>query len=170
MGIMAFVVLIGASGAGKTTIARAIAALGTASVFCFDSIGVPPVEEMIKEYGSGEAWQRAKTIEWMLRLANEVKGSPRLLFEGQTRFSSLADGATAAGGLAYLPILVDCDDDTRARRLRFDRKQPELADGDMMNWSRFLRKAAHDNGHPILDTSALSLSESVDWVSERLQS
>ncbi len=168
---MAFVILIGASGSGKTTIARAIAARGgaQAKVFHFDSIGVPPVEEMIRECGSGEAWQRAKTIDWMARLAAEAKSAPRLLFEGQTRFSFLADGA-AAGGLAYDPVLVDCDDDARSRRLQIERKQPELASDDMMNWARYLRREANAHGYPVLDTSALALADSVEWVMERLES
>jgi hypothetical protein len=169
---MGFVVLIGASGAGKTTIARAVGARcgSVARVFCFDSIGVPPVEEMIRHYGSGEAWQRAKTIDWMLRLAGAAKSTPRLLFEGQTRFSFLAEGAEAAGGLAYTPILVDCDDDTRSRRLTIDRNQPELATTDMMRWARYLRDEAKIHHHPILDTAALSLPDSIDWVMARLES
>ena len=165
---MSLVVLIGASGAGKTTIARAIAARSTAAVFFFDSIGVPPAEEMIRLYGSGEAWQRAKTLEWMRRLAEEVKAGHSVLFEGQTRFSFLAEGAAAAGSLAYTPILVDCDDETRAARLRSERKQPELANEDMMKWARHLRDEAVAGGHPILDTSRLALSDCVSWVSEQL--
>lgn len=168
---MAFVVLIGASGSGKTTIARAIADRpgAAARVFHFDSIGVPPVEEMVRRHGSGEAWQRAKTIDWMLKLAPEAKANAWLLFEGQTRFSFLADGAAAAGGLAYAPILVDCDDDTRSRRLELERQQPELANAEMMNWARYLRRQARLAGVPILDTSALTLAESVESVMERLE-
>ena len=54
---MAFVVLTGASGSGKTAIAGAIAARygEQVEVYHFDSIGVPPPDEMILKYGSGEA-------------------------------------------------------------------------------------------------------------------
>lgn len=96
--------------------------------------------------------------------------SPRLLFEGQTRFSFLEDGAAVAGGIMYTPILVDCDDDTRSKRLQIERKQPELVNEDMMMWARYLRSEALAHGHPILDTSALSLPDSVEWVMERLGS
>lgn len=167
---MTLVVLVGASGSGKTTIARAVAARCGKStmVFHFDSIGVPAVEEMVRQHGSGEAWQRAKTVEWMGKLAIETKAGLPLLFEGQTRFSFLADGAAAAGGIAYEPLLVDCDDATRSSRLRLERKQPELDNDDMTNWARYLRRQARDGGHAILDTSVLPLAESVERVMGRM--
>jgi hypothetical protein len=167
---MSLLVLVGASGSGKTTIARAIAARPdvAAKVFHFDSVGVPSLEEMARLHGSGEAWQRAKTIDWMLKLAREVEAGSPVLFEGQTRFSFLAEGAAAAGGLAYVPILVDCDDDTRCRRLRFERKQPELVSEEIMHWARYLRRKAREGGHQILDTTALSPADSVERVMARL--
>jgi shikimate kinase len=53
---MPLVILIGASGSGKTTIARAIQERYAESVdvFFFDRIGVPSIEQMIARYGSGE--------------------------------------------------------------------------------------------------------------------
>lgn len=78
---MQFVVLIGASGSGKTTIARAIAQryVDDVEVFHFDWIGVPAAWQMIKEYGSCEGWQRAKIIEWMAKLAPLSRSGHRLL-------------------------------------------------------------------------------------------
>jgi shikimate kinase len=167
---MPLVVLIGASGSGKTTIARAIAhrCPGSVEVFFFDQIGVPSVEQMVAEFGSTEEWQRAKTVEWMVKLAPVAKSGRKVLFEGQTRVSFLADGATAAGQLTYLPILVDCDEETRSKRLTIDRGQPELANESMMNWARFLRREAKDHGCEVLDTSLLSRDEAVSFVMTRL--
>jgi shikimate kinase len=167
---MQFVVLIGASGSGKTTIARAIEQRYArhVDVFYFDRIGVPPVERMIAECGSGEAWQRAKTIEWMATLAPVNKSGRRVLFEGQTRLSFLAEGAEAAGVPTYRPILLDCNDETRSRRLLFERKQPELANETMMNWARYLRREAGRYGCEILDSSLLSLEQCVNYVMGRL--
>jgi shikimate kinase len=164
------VILIGASGSGKTTIARAIAHryVDDLEVFHFDQIGVPSVEEMVAGYGSGEGWQCAKTLEWMTKLAQLARSGCRLLFEGQTRLSFLEEGASAAGGLAYLPILVDCDDETRSKRLAIERKQPELADEKMMNWAQYLRTEAKRRGCEIMDTSSLSLDEGVSYVMARL--
>ena len=168
---MQFVVLIGASGSGKTTIACAIAQryADDVEVFHFDGMGVPSAKQMIAEYGSGEGWQRAKTIEWMARLAPLSRSGRGLLFEGQTRLCFLAEGAAAAGGPAYLPILVDCDDETRSRRLSLEREQPELANEDMMNWARYLRREATGSGCEILDTSALSLDQCIIHVVARLR-
>jgi hypothetical protein len=166
-----FVVLIGASGSGKTTVARAIAQrhAGDVEVFHFDHIGVPSADRRIAEFGSGEGWQRAKTIEWMAKLAPLSRSGRRLLFEGQTRLSFLAEGAAAAGIPAYLPILVDCDDETRSRRLLVERKQPELANEEMMNGARYLRREARGSGCEILDTSTLSLEECIVHVMARLR-
>jgi adenylate kinase family enzyme len=70
---MAFVILIGTSGSGKTAIAGTIAShFRDAQVYHFDHIGVPSTQQMLAEYGSGEAWQRAKTLEWITKLASVV--------------------------------------------------------------------------------------------------
>ncbi|HTJ57748.1 MAG TPA: hypothetical protein VL418_09330 [Devosiaceae bacterium] len=161
---MTLVVLIGASGSGKTSIARAIADSHAeqASVQHFGSICVPEPEEMPPD------WQRENTIEWMIRLAPLVGHGMPILFEGQTRLSFLAESAARAGVIAYLPILVDCDDTTRTRRLVFERRQSELANPMMMNWARFLREDAAKQGCEILDTSALPLVRCVELVRRRL--
>lgn len=168
---MSLVILIGASGAGKTTIARAIAErfADEVAVFHFDRIGVPSVEQMVAEYGSGEAWQRAKTLGWMAKLAPLARARRRALFEGQTRLAFLAEGAEAAGSLDYWPILVDCDDDTRIRRLTADRAQPELAHEEMMSWARWLRRDAKRRGCQILTTSAMAMDECVAHVLGRVR-
>jgi adenylate kinase family enzyme len=84
---MKLIILTGASGAGKTTIAKALAkANSQIGSFSFDSIGVQSTEKMIADYRSGEEWQRQKTIEWLARLGQELKSGP-VLFEGQARIS-----------------------------------------------------------------------------------
>src|SRR5262245_12515393 len=138
---MPAVILIGASGSGKTTIAQAIGQRfgDDVDVLFFDRIGVPGTEGMVREYGSSEGWQRAKTIEWMAVLAEIARSGRNVILEGQTRLSFLAEGAASAGWFDYIPVLVDCDDETRAMRLAIDRQQPELASPEMMNWANYLR-------------------------------
>ncbi|TAZ73899.1 hypothetical protein ELH70_15150 [Rhizobium ruizarguesonis] len=163
---MPLVILTGASGAGKTTIAEAIQRLHgrEIDVFFKDRIGVPPVEEMIEQFGSVEGWQRAATFEWMGRLSALVAQGRSVLFEGQSRFAFLVEAAERAGIMPYTCILIDCDDETRTRRLSIDRGQPDLARADMMNWASFLRNEASAYGCEILDTSNLTVEQGVERV------
>jgi adenylate kinase family enzyme len=159
---MALAILIGASGAGKTTLADAFAARHPdVDVLRFDSIGIPSPEVMIAEYGSGEAWQRAMTLRWLRDIAGRLAEVRSILFEGQTRPAFLAEAAAAAGIADYRLILIDCDDATRIRRLGGERGQPELADARMLRWAAWLRAEAQREGHPILDTSAIDVDEAV---------
>lgn len=163
---MGLVILIGASGAGKTTIAESFSRLHPqdAVVLFFDRIGVPSVEQMIADHESCDGWQRAMTIEWMATIADRLRAGKNILFEGQTRPSFVAEAASLAGIEAYRLILVDCDDDTRVRRLRDERRQAELANPEMLAWAAFLRNAAREGRHTIVDTSAMPLEESIAQV------
>ena len=150
-------VLVGASRAGKTTIAKAVESQRPklADVFFFDRVGVPTPEAMIAGWGSGEAWQRAKTLEWMARLANLPDRHTPVLFEGQMRFSFVEEG------LRFVGI-----DSARVRlsRLHGERGRPDLANPKMMSWAEYLRREARAGGYAILDTSALTLDQSTDRV------
>ena len=63
--------ITGASGVGKTTL---VSQLETKfrkkpwAFFHFDKVGVPAVEEMVRDFGSGAKWQEAKTYEWIEKL------------------------------------------------------------------------------------------------------
>jgi predicted kinase len=163
---MGLVILTGASGSGKTTIARAIERRypGLATVFFFDSIGVPSAERRLAEYGSDGEWQRAMTLRWMQRIAAVPQQDRSVLFEGQSRLAFLQEGIVAAGLTDARIVLLDCDDTTRTRRLEVDRRQPELANPTMMNWAKFLRAEAERAGCEILDTSHATLEACIERV------
>jgi hypothetical protein len=86
---MGLVILTGASGSGKTTIAKTIEVEHPSiAVFRVDTIGVPSAAVM-PTYGAGfqpgGAWQRAATLQWLERIAPIVAAGQTVLFEGQMR-------------------------------------------------------------------------------------
>jgi dephospho-CoA kinase len=165
---MPLVIMTGASGSGKTAIAKAIEEkYPTIIVFRFDTIGVPSAEVMAS-YGRGHqpggAWQRAMTFQWLERIAPHLPGGKTVLFEGQMRIAFIREALTALKIENARILCVECDDESRKQRLTYDRVQPELADASMRGWSRYLHQEAIEAGFPILDTTNLSLSDSVRYV------
>jgi adenylate kinase family enzyme len=157
------VVLTGASGSGKTTLAHAVkAAHPELAAFFFDSIGVPSAEELAAL--GPEAWQRTTTFQWMNRVAPVVASGKAVLFEGQMRIAFIQEAIAASAIAKARILLVDCSDAIRLQRLTHDRRQPELADANMMNWARYLREEALRTGCEILDTGTLTVAESVELL------
>ena len=163
-----FVILTGASGSGKTTIALAIEnEHPEIAVFRADTIGVPSAEVMASYgtgYQPGGAWQRAMTLQWMEQIAPVVASGRPVLFEGQMRLAFIQE-ALAVQGLSHARVvLVECDDETRTVRLTHNRLQPELANESMMGWSRYLHEEAMSFGYEVLDSGAITLAESVERI------
>ena len=163
------VVITGASGSGKTTLAEAFSIRHpeVAEVLYFDQIGVPEPAEMAAKFGAPGTWQKAMTFQWMARIAAMSDRGRGILFEGQMRFALLHVAIQAAGLSDHRLILVDCDETTRIERLEINRRQPELANADMMNWARFLRDEAKLHGYEILDTSIQSIDHCVEEIRQR---
>lgn len=153
--------VIGASGAGKTTAVKKLEEKMKDVHFCyFDSIGVPSNEDMIKEYGSLENWQKAKTIEWVEKIKNDYIDGWPVVLDGQIRpeFIETACGQNNINN--YTVILFDCSDEVRTKRLHA-RNQPDLANKDMMNWAKLLRDESKNRGYDIIDTSDMSIEAMV---------
>jgi predicted kinase len=169
------VILTGASGSGKTTLARAVRQqnLPNCEVVCFDSVGVPSAEEM-RAFGDrhqpGGAWQRATTILWMQRIADMLRAGTSVLFEGQMRIAFIREALALSGIRHAHIILVDCDDATRATRLRTERNQPELANADMTAWSRYLRDEAAHAACEIMSTATVPFDACRDRIVSLLTS
>ena len=150
----------GASGSGKTTAIKQLEETtnDTYTFFYFDSLGVPTPEEMEKQYGSGEEWQRQTTNYWTKKMMKEPDNLVPVL-GGQMRLSFITEACNANSVSEFIIILVDCDDEARRARL-VGRGQAELANEQMMNWARYLRDEASVLEHAvILDNSAMTVDQ-----------
>ncbi len=158
------VVLVGASGAGKTTVAEVLAgrAPWKGHTHFFDSIGVPSAAEMESGDWGQEGWQMWATGQWMDRLAGT---DARLqLLEGQTRPSFVRSACEPHAELTPEIILLDCSAEVRRHRLVELRKRPELANPKMDSWAAYLAGQAHALGLPVIDTSDLDPGTVADRV------
>jgi adenylate kinase family enzyme len=166
--------LTGASGVGKSTLRAALkekySDKGTWEFFNFDSIGVPSNEEMVKEYGSGENWQRAKTYEWIEKMVAGYPDKELVVMDGQANLEFIKTGFEKLNFKNYQIILVDCEQDVMVKRLIDQRQQAWLANEDMKNWLKFLRKQAQDFGATIIETSHITPTQAVEKFQQILKS
>jgi len=158
------VVLVGASGSGKTTVAEVLAARPpwAGNTHYFDTIGVPSAAEMEERHGGGEAWQLWATQQWMDRLARS--DSALQLLEGQTRPSFVMTAAEAHPELAVQIVLLDCTPEVRQHRLAELRQASELANPQMDCWAAYLAGQAHALGLSVIDTGDLEPGAVADRV------
>lgn len=154
--------LTGASGVGKTTLLNNLKEKyqnQNWEFLKFDSIGVPSNEDMVKDYGSGENWQRAKTYEWIQQMVNGYPNKKVVIMDGQANMDFIIQGFKDQGFSDYQIILVDCDQETMVKRLTDLRQQAWLASQDMKNWLAFLRKQAQEYQISVIDTTQLTPNE-----------
>lgn len=152
-----FIFITGASGAGKTTILNALEQelpLSLVSVNYFDSIGVPPLEEMVRIHGSGEKWQEASTHLWIDKLT-KIKDKKLIFLEGQFNPRFAISYLKKLGIENYLIFCLHADRHVRERRLIEIRKQPELANDEMENWSNVLKELTLDIGGIVIESSGV---------------
>lgn len=162
MGI-SILVVTGASGAGKTAAVEELEAHALPGVRCFhfDSIGVPTAEAMERDHGGPEAWQEWATNQWVARLAALGDGTRVAVLDAQTRPSNVFAAPGAGTAWRAHVILLDCSPAVRAARLRGPRRQGELATSRMESWAAYLRGQADALGLQVIDTSGLTVAETV---------
>jgi RNase adaptor protein for sRNA GlmZ degradation len=163
-GVMAnyhILVVTGASGAGKTTAVEALNARHVPGTRCFffDSIGIPSIEVMERDFGGGEQWQAFATAEWLSRLSALPEDVRVAVLDGQTRPSFVFDAAASAPRRSVHVVLLDCSPDVRTMRLTGARRQPELASERMNNWAAYLRGQADALHLDVIDTTSLTVTE-----------
>ncbi len=157
-------VITGASGAGKTTLVEALERRRIPGVGCFffDRVGVPSHEEMVRDFGSPQSWQRKTAEYWLVRLQKNESKVKLAVLEGQVRPHEI-QALAAQLNLEHFEIaLVDCAPNTRNRRLCEARQQPELANPTMDCWAAYLRGQADALALSILDTTHKTVEESLE--------
>jgi len=159
-------IVTGASGVGKTEAVRSLEARALPGVACFyfDSIGVPSVDEMERQFGGGEKWQAYATVQWLERLDADPSAATVVVLDGQTRPSFVFDAAGRAPNSTLSIVLLDSSRTTRNERLAGGRRQPELANEEMDNWAVYLRGQADALGLCIIDTTNLGIAAAADLL------
>ena len=148
--------LFGSSCAGKTFALDPLRGrLPRLAIHDFDEIGVPP--------GADAAWRHRANEAWVRRaLAYQTAGID-LLLAGQTPFGELLAAPSAPLLEAVSACLVDCDDETRAARLRA-RGAEWLARSpgglpEYLAWAGWMRRHAAD---PAWRTDVIRRAETDD--------
>jgi adenylate kinase family enzyme len=155
--------IIGSSGSGKTTIVELIRDMKIPNlVVCrSDSMKVPTTEEIIKKYGSMEKWQEINTSNWVKNIKEKYLSNCSVVFDIQSRPSFIDEACKNNNIRNYKIILFDCSDEERKRRLIKERKQPHLANDQMMDWARYLREKCAEHCC-IIDNTNLTIIENVN--------
>ena len=162
----------GASGAGKTAAVERLEARGHPHVSChyFDSIGIPSVAVMRRDFGGPERWQAWATRLWIERLSGNAEEGVVSVLDSQTRPSfvleALAESPVAAPATRI--VLLDCSAAVRRHRL-LERGHPELASDRMESWAAYLRAEADDLGLRVVDTSDLSIDAVADVLEAEVE-
>ena len=164
-----FVILTGASGAGKTSIAQSIEDLGTEIlVYQGDRIGLPS-DEIMAGYPHtdpdepGGPLQRGFARYWLGMIADDLKSGKSVLLDAGCRIAFLHEAMAIHDISTAHIILVECADEIRAVRLR-ERGHPELVNEQMCDWARYLHEEAGDLKCEVLETSYITLEESTAQV------
>lgn len=163
-GFPALLCITGASGVGKTSALASVRERIEPRVLPtlhFDSLGVPPADEMHLGWESPRAWQKAMTWHWVRTAITVYRTRPLVFLEGQFD-PQYALAACTANGMRFKIALLDIDTSTRAQRLA-RRDQPELATDEMTTWAAYLRETTAQYGGVIVDASP-----ALDAVVDRL--
>jgi dephospho-CoA kinase len=154
--------LTGCSGAGKSTIVQALQHQineEQVAFLHFDSIGVPTLEEMIRDYGEPSKWQEQMTYNWIEIITNKYLHYQQVIIEGQVNIDYILRAFKKFNITNAQILLIHAGDKVRHERLKINRNQPELVNEQMDSWARFLFDQAKRYNIEIIDTSIASLDK-----------
>lgn len=151
----AILVLTGASGAGKTTLALKLNELeipGVKGINC----------DRVKVESNESSDQQSEILRyWISHLREAETGIELAVLDTQIRPHRALELLSQTGIQHAQIVLVDCDPAKRNERLHVDRDQPELASARMDCWAAYLRGQADALNLSIIDTSDDSIEQSV---------
>ena len=155
---LAILVLTGASGAGKTTLALKLNELAIPGVKGFNCDRVK-----IESDGMAASTDRQADIlrYWISHLSQPETGIELAVLDTQIRPHRALEVLSQAAITYAQIVLVDCEPGKRNERLRIDRGQPELASPQMDCWAAYLRGQADALRLSIIDTSDDSIDKSL---------
>lgn len=166
MKTFSIILMTGASGSGKTTVAKALErefSPAFISINYFDDIGVPSIEQMIRDHGAVEKWQEWATHAWIEKLVKLT--SEKLVFlEGSFNPEFAVAKMQELDFNKYHLICLHADKDMREQRLIQERLQPELVTQDMENFAQKLRAQTIAMNGIVLDTTNLSVQEIIQKI------
>lgn len=155
----AILVLTGASGAGKTTLALKLNELAIPGVKGFNCDRV----KIESDDTADPADYQADILRyWISHLKQLENGIELAVLDTQIRPHRALDVLSEAAIEYAQIVLVDCDPVKRNERLHKDRRQPELANPQMDCWAAYLRGQADALKLSIIDTSNDSIARSLD--------
>ena len=151
----AILVLTGASGAGKTTLALKLNELeipGVKGINC----------DRVKVESNESSDQQSEILRyWISHLRQAETGIELAVLDTQIRPHRALEVLSQTGIQHAQIVLLDCDPAKRNERLHVDRDQPELASARMDCWAAYLRGQADALNLSIIDTSDDSIEQSL---------
>jgi len=154
-----------ASWVGKTTITNELKkSLENTKWVVFSSFDdeykIPEAKEVMEKWWSWESWQEYSCTKYIKDKIEENKNSILLILDMQTNLDFIEKWFEEINYKNYEIVLVTCAIGEMKKRLK-KRNQPELFNENMINWIKFLEKQAKEKWVKILDTSEISVKESI---------